>query len=194
MGCRLHNEPVLFNQCSVFYTAWKMRLSAGNCVYISGLIGFWKFWGLPRLCPNTSLGSKSPRRSVSILPPNSGYATNFLNIVVLLWLNCATCKINDEFLCRSGGPVACHLLLQGRMISVHKPETGKGRSVVRSGLYNIYMNLWIFIRTDGAADNTVQYNMFKINAITNYICNVDFTSAYVCLDGKVKKYRPKRWQ
>ena len=24
---RLRNEPVLFNQCSVFYTAWKLRVS-----------------------------------------------------------------------------------------------------------------------------------------------------------------------
>ena len=45
-GRRLHlgfggwtplNEPVSFNQCSVLYTACKMRLPAVDCVHISGL-------------------------------------------------------------------------------------------------------------------------------------------------------------
>ena len=35
--CRLYNKAVLFNQCSMSYTAWIMRLSAAACVYISGL-------------------------------------------------------------------------------------------------------------------------------------------------------------
>jgi len=34
---RLHNEPVLFHQCLMFSTAWTMRLSAEDCVSISGL-------------------------------------------------------------------------------------------------------------------------------------------------------------
>ena len=30
---------VLFHQCSMFYTAWKMRLSAAHCVYMYWLLG-----------------------------------------------------------------------------------------------------------------------------------------------------------
>jgi len=33
---RLRHVPLLVDQRSLFYTAWKMRLSATECVYISG--------------------------------------------------------------------------------------------------------------------------------------------------------------
>jgi len=46
---KLHNERVLFHQCSMFYTAWKRCLSAEDCVYISGSVsggfGLRPHWG-----------------------------------------------------------------------------------------------------------------------------------------------------
>jgi len=59
----------------MFYTAWKMRLSAADCICISG------FWGLRPQTPTGALpldpagGLPSPRPPVPTLPPNPGYAT-----------------------------------------------------------------------------------------------------------------------
>jgi len=44
---RLRNEPVLFNQRSMFYTAWKMYLSAADKVWL----------GYSGLRPRPTLGS-----------------------------------------------------------------------------------------------------------------------------------------
>jgi len=46
----------LFHQCSImFYAAWKICLSATDCVCISGLV----FWGLPGALPQHSAGGRS---------------------------------------------------------------------------------------------------------------------------------------
>jgi len=73
---RLRNEPVPFNQCSVFYTTWKMSLSAAVCVHIS-------FGGLcsqtsTGVLPLHSSGGQIPQTLCAILAPNAGYATVML--------------------------------------------------------------------------------------------------------------------
>ena len=65
------NEPVLLNQCSMFYTAWKMRLLDADCVYI---IIWLRFWGYPGSAPTLRWGTKR-RISQTLcahLTPNSG--------------------------------------------------------------------------------------------------------------------------
>ena len=65
----LHNEPMSLDECLMFYTAWKMCLSATDCFYLAWLWGF---------CPQTSPGlclCTLLDDSLQTLPPNSGYAT-----------------------------------------------------------------------------------------------------------------------
>ena len=73
---RLLNEPAV--KCvisSMFCNAWKMHLSAEDCVCIS------VFWGLRPHTLNGALpldpakGLLSPRPPVPPLPPNPGYVT-----------------------------------------------------------------------------------------------------------------------
>jgi len=58
----LRNEHVLFSQCSMFYTSWKMRSSAAECIYrLSGLAS-------GDFAPDLYLGS-APIQPDHVCPP-----------------------------------------------------------------------------------------------------------------------------